>query len=203
MTNLNFLELFNKFGLLDNNTQIMYVLLFLTLLFIIFNFIPLSAKLINSIIITFIIFIMILTKKYNAISHDLKSISKINTSLDLKNFSYVSQDLDISSIYLDIIELRSIDKYSFMNSLIDTNKFIEIYNDIKKENSEYSQLLDIAFEKKDSSLNHLLSISNSISPSIGIVTNINKIHQNPLEANNWQFEILVEGFLKQIRLYLP
>jgi hypothetical protein len=124
---------------------------------------------------------MILTKKYNAIDHDLKSINKINTSLDLKNFKYVSQDLDISSIYLDIIDARAIDKYSFMNSLIDTNKFIEIYNDIKNQNSEYSQLLDIAFEKKDSALNNLLSISNSITPNIGIIPNTNKIFQNPIE----------------------
>lgn len=181
MSNLNFLKLYNKFGLLDNNTQIIYILLFLGILFIIFNFIPLSSKLINSMIIAFIIFVMILTKKYNAIDHDLKSINKINTSLDLKNFKYVSQDLDISSIYLDIIDARAIDKYSFMNSLIDTNKFIEIYNDIKNQNSEYSQLLDIAFEKKDSALNNLLSISNSITPNIGIIPNTNKIFQNPIE----------------------
>jgi hypothetical protein len=93
----------------------------------------------------------------------------------------MSQDLDICSIYLDIIDFRKIDKYSYMNSLIDTDKFMEIYNDIKNKNSEYSQLLDIAKEKKDSALNHLVSISNSISPGIGIIPNVNKIEQNPLE----------------------
>jgi hypothetical protein len=68
-----------------------------------------------------------------------------------------------------------------MNSLIDTNKYIEIYSDIKNKNKDYSQLIDIAMEKKDSAINHLLCISNSISPNIGIIANTDKIYQNPIE----------------------
>lgn len=181
MSNYNFIDLYNKFSLLDKSSQIIYVILFIILLFIIFNFIPITQRLMNSLIIVFIIFIMFLSTQYKSLDHDIKSINKINTSLDLKNFKFVSQDLDICSIYLDIIDFRKIDKYSYMNSLIDTDKFMEIYNDIKNKNSEYSQLLDIAKEKKDSALNHLVSISNSISPGIGIIPNVKKIEQNPLE----------------------
>ena len=185
MFNNSLIELYNKFYLLDNNSKIIYILLFIILIFIIFNFIPLSQKLFNSIIIAFIIFIMLLSNKYKSIDSDIKSINKINTSLDLKNLKYISQDLDICSIYVDIIKYRTIDKYSFMNSLIDTDKFLEIYNDIKNENSEYAQLLDIAMEKKDNALNHLISISNSITPNIGIKLNTdtikNEIYQNPIE----------------------
>ena len=181
MSNNNFLELYNKFTLLDNNTQIMYIILFVTVLFIIFNFIPVTTKLINSLLLTSVIFIMIIYKRYSSIDNDLKKIDKINTSLDLINFKNVSSDLDICSIYLDIIEFRNIDKYSFANSLKDTDKYIEIYNDIKKGNNEYAQLLDVASDKKDSALNHLLSISNSITPNIGITNLTNNIIQNPLE----------------------
>ena len=181
MTNYNFIELHNKFSFLDNNTQIIYILLLLTILFIIFNFIPISTKLFNSIIFAFAIFAILLSTKYKSIDQDLKSINKINTSLDLKSFKNVSKDLEIGAIYLDIINFRSVDKYSFMNSLIDTDKFIEIYNDIKNGNKEYSQLLDIAMEKKDSALNHLLCISNSITPNIGVIQHTQQIYQNPLE----------------------
>ena len=83
--------------------------------------------------------------------------------------------------YYDIIDFRKIDKYSYMNSLIDTDKFMEIYNDIKNKNNNYAQLLDIAFEKKDSAINHLIALSNSISPSLGINNENNTIVQNPLE----------------------
>jgi hypothetical protein len=181
MLNNNFFDLYHKFGYLDNNTQIFYIFLFLILLFMIFNFIPISQKLIHSLIIAFVIFIMFLSKQYNRFDRENKNISKINTSLDLKNFKYISHDLDICAIYLDIIDLKKIDKYSYMNSLIETDKFMEIYNDIKNKNTEYSQLLDIAKEKKDSALNHLISISNSINPNIGIISNTNTIVQNPLE----------------------
>ena len=61
MSNNNFLELYNKFTLLDNNTQIMYIILFVTVLFIIFNFIPVTTKLINSLLLTAVIFIMIIS----------------------------------------------------------------------------------------------------------------------------------------------
>lgn len=181
MSNYNFIDLYNKFSLLDKSSQIIYVILFIILLFIIFNFIPITQRLMNSLIIVFIIFMMFLSTQYKSFDNDLKSINKINTSLDLKNFKFVSHDLDICSIYIDIIDFRKIDKYSYMNSLIDTDKFMEIYNDIKNKNSEYSQLLDIAKDKKDSALNHLVSISNSITPGIGIIPNVNKIEQNPLE----------------------
>jgi len=135
----------------------------------------------NSLIVTFIIFIIFISNRYTSIDNDLKKIDKINTSLDLMYFKNVSSDLDICSIYLDIIEFRTIDKYSFMSSLNDTDKYIEIYNDIKNGNNEYSQLLDIARDKKDSALNHLLCISNSIAPNIGIIKNKNTIIQNPVE----------------------
>jgi hypothetical protein len=181
MSNNIFLEICNKFTLLDNNTQIMYIILFVTVLFIIFNFIPVTTKLLNSLLLTGVIFIMIISKKYSSIDNDLKKIDKINTSLDLMNFKNVSSDLDICSIYLEIIDFRDIDKYSFANSLKDTDKYIEIYNDIKKGNNEYAQLLDIASDKKDSALNYLLSISNSITPNIGITNDNNNIIQNPIE----------------------
>jgi hypothetical protein len=175
------IELFNKFGLLDNNTQVVYIIILLIILFIIYNLIPVSSKLFNSLILTLFLSVLILSQKYKSIDYDLKSINKINTSLDLKNYKYISSDLEICTIYYDIIEFRNIDKYSFMNSLIDTNKYIEIYFDIKNKNKDYSQLLDIAMEKKDSAINHLLCISNSISPNIGIIANTDKIVQNSLE----------------------
>lgn len=181
MSNYNFIDLYNNFILLDNNTQIIYIFILIILLFIINNVIKISNELFKSLIITFVIFIIFISQKNKNVSKDVKSINKINSSLNLKNYKYILANLDVSSIYFELIELRHINKYSFMSSLIDTNIYLQIYSDIKNKNSNYAQLLDIAMEKKDSALNHLLSIIYSISPNTGINNEDYSIIKNPIE----------------------
>jgi len=180
MSNYSFVNIYDYFINLDNNNQIIHIFTILIIIIILGNIDKISTQLLISIIIIFVIFMLFYQNK-KRINNDIKFIKKINGSLNLKNFKYILDDLDVNLIYYNIIKYRNIDKYSFTNSLIDTNKYLEIYNDIKNKNNNYAQLLDIAFEKKDSAINHLIALSNSISPSLGINNENNTIVQNPLE----------------------
>lgn len=171
-------NIYNIFTNLESNTRVVYTLsffVFSAILFHIFNF---NSQFMYSLIISGLIFYIIFQNKTNSINTDVKQINRINRLLNLKNYKFIANDLAIGSIYLDLINFRKLDKYNYLQSMSELDKFLEIYQDLKLGNNDYGQLLDIAQEKKDNTLNYLVSISYSITANLGY--NPNKtIVQNP------------------------
>jgi len=171
----------NQFIFLDNNTKVSYIILSIFIIFVVHQLAKIEIRFVYSIIITLIIVSMFFIFNFRDVDKTLKKVDKINKSLDISRFKYVSEDLDICSIYFGIIEFRKIDKYSFIESLRELDKFLELFKTLKNGNSEYSQLLDLASERKDNTLNHLISMINSMTPNIGISNTDNGIVDSPIK----------------------
>ena len=169
-----------QFIFLDNNTKVLYIILFILICFILQQLAKVKASFIYSIIFTFIIVSLLFIFNFRDVDRDLKRVNKINKLLDISQFKNVSNDLDICSIYFEIINFKKIDKYNFIESIRELEQFLELFNNIKKGNHDYSQLLDLARERKDNTLNHLISIKNSLTPNIGISNIDNQIIDNPV-----------------------
>jgi hypothetical protein len=169
------------FIFLDNNTKILYIILFILIIFLVHQLAKIEVRLVYSMFITFIIVSIFFIFNFRDIEKTLKKVSKINKSLDMSQFKNVSDELNICSIYFGIIEFKKIDKYNFIESLKELDRYLEIFKSLKKGNTEYGQLLDLAREKKDNTLNHLISMIHSISPNM-VISNIdNVIINSPLE----------------------
>jgi hypothetical protein len=148
---------------LDRNTQMLYIFSIIILVIVVKIDYHFTNKLLVIMVFIYIIF------NYHR-SSIKKTLEQYNNFDDLRDYPNVKRNINIATIYFNLIEYKKYDQINYNDSLSSCDKFIELYDKFSK-NLYKSQQLDLLEEHKNNCLNYLKSMIYSIPPSAGYSSN--------------------------------
>ena len=171
-----------------------YFILFLFLVITINNFPNLFTYrfALSFIISIFIIFIYI---KYNAnlIMDNFKMFKNKLYTIDNNNLKFLNNDIEILTIYSDIINLKKFNESAFNNSLRNINQFLKLYVFTNNSTNLHKNIYDNAIDRRNKAINELMSIIISMQPSIeNQEDNDNKLQNQVNKLRNLTGEYIVK-----------
>jgi hypothetical protein len=167
---------------LDSKTITLYFLGFCFLFICFNNFFVLSTHSFFALVITIFILYIFYRNNYYNLSNNLDQIKKNNKLLNLDSFPNILKDVNFIEIFEKLKTYGKFNKYDFLESISACEQVLINYKKLLEPCDDYKQIIDLAEENRDSALNHLQVITNSIQPTTVIlkgnkyITDIDNFH---------------------------